>query len=145
MACWSSDRPHLRKLDCPAALVDTERHLLTRHRYIELNPVRAHMIEDNVDYPWSNYRHSALDNTIRRSPHMSNTPNWHRHQLRGKSRIAPWSARHGRQSPRRSPNAHSATACLGQRTLPAANRSPDPVRGQCQAVQKTIEITSSRD
>ena len=29
-------------------------------RYIELNPVRAGMVIDPADYPWSSYHHNAL-------------------------------------------------------------------------------------
>jgi putative transposase len=43
-----------------AALVDTDRYLLTCYRYIELNPIRAHMTDDPADYPWSSYHHNAL-------------------------------------------------------------------------------------
>ena len=43
-----------------AALVDTDRYLLTCYRYIELNPVRAHMTDDPSTYPWSSYHHNAL-------------------------------------------------------------------------------------
>jgi putative transposase len=43
-----------------AALVDTDRYLLTCYRYIELNPVRAHMTDNPADYPWSSYHHNAL-------------------------------------------------------------------------------------
>ena len=43
-----------------AALVDTDRYLLTCYRYIELNPVRAHMTNDPADYPWSSYHHNAM-------------------------------------------------------------------------------------
>ena len=43
-----------------ASLVDSERYLLACYRYIELNPVRANMVEDAADYPWSSYRHHAL-------------------------------------------------------------------------------------
>ena len=43
-----------------AALVDTDRYLLTCYRYIELNPVRAQMTTDPADYPWSSYHHNAL-------------------------------------------------------------------------------------
>jgi putative transposase len=31
--------------------------------YIELNPVRACMVVDPVDYPWSSYHHNALEQT----------------------------------------------------------------------------------
>lgn len=39
-----------------ATLVDAERYLLSCYRYIELNPVRAEMVEHPRDYPWSSYR-----------------------------------------------------------------------------------------
>lgn len=42
-----------------SALVDTERYLLTCMRYIELNPVRANMVEHPGDYRWSSYAHNA--------------------------------------------------------------------------------------
>lgn len=38
-----------------ATLIDSERYLLTCYRYIELNPVRASMVEHPRDYPWSSY------------------------------------------------------------------------------------------
>jgi putative transposase len=43
-----------------AALIESEPHLLSCTRYIELNPVRAGMVRDPADYPWSSYRHHAL-------------------------------------------------------------------------------------
>lgn len=42
-----------------ATLIDTERYLLTCSRYIELNPVRAQMIEHPSRYPWSSYHCNA--------------------------------------------------------------------------------------
>ena len=42
-----------------ATLVESERYLLTCMRYIELNPVRARMVEHPADYPWSSYRTNA--------------------------------------------------------------------------------------
>ncbi len=44
-----------------ATLIDSENYLLTCYRYIELNPVRAEMVEHPSDYPWSSYRFNALD------------------------------------------------------------------------------------
>ncbi len=38
-----------------AAPIDTEAHFLACSRYIELNPVRAGMVEHPGDYPWSSY------------------------------------------------------------------------------------------
>jgi REP-associated tyrosine transposase len=43
-----------------ATLIDSENYLLTCYRYIELNPVRAEMVEHAADYPWSSYRFNAL-------------------------------------------------------------------------------------
>ncbi len=43
-----------------AALVDTDRYLLICYRYIELNPVRAHMTDDPIGHRWSSYQHNAL-------------------------------------------------------------------------------------
>ena len=36
--------------------VQSDQYLLACCRYIELNPVRAHMIDRPEDYPWSSYR-----------------------------------------------------------------------------------------
>ncbi|HWA12517.1 MAG TPA: transposase, partial [Burkholderiales bacterium] len=44
-----------------ATLIDAEHYLLTCMRYIELNPVRAGMVEHPAEYPWSSYRGNALD------------------------------------------------------------------------------------
>ncbi len=43
-----------------ATVVDSERYLLTLMRYIELNPVRAGMVDAPQAYPWSSYRRNAL-------------------------------------------------------------------------------------
>ena len=43
-----------------ATLIDVEQYLLTCYRYIELNPVRAGMVSDPGDYPWSSYRYNAM-------------------------------------------------------------------------------------
>ena len=43
-----------------ATLVDTDRYLLACYRYVELNPVRAGMVTDPGDYPWSSYRANAF-------------------------------------------------------------------------------------
>jgi putative transposase len=39
--------------------VDSERYLLTLMRYIEVNPVRAGMVTEPGDYPWSSDRRHA--------------------------------------------------------------------------------------
>lgn len=43
-----------------SCLVQTEDYLLQCYRYIELNPVRAGMVNDPAEYPWSSYRCNAL-------------------------------------------------------------------------------------
>jgi len=43
-----------------SSLVQTQRYLLLCQRYIELNPVRAGLVSDPGDYPWSSYRANAL-------------------------------------------------------------------------------------
>jgi len=43
-----------------ATLLDSERYLLTCSRYIELNPVRAAMVQFPEEYPWSSYHGNAL-------------------------------------------------------------------------------------
>ena len=53
------------------SLIDSERYLLTCYRYIELNPVRAGMVEDAGGYRWSSYRAHAsgqADALIREHP-----------------------------------------------------------------------------
>jgi putative transposase len=53
---------------CP---LESDSHLLTCYRYIELNPVRARMVEHPRHYRWSSYRHNALakpDPLIREHP-----------------------------------------------------------------------------
>jgi putative transposase len=47
-----------------STLVDTEHYLLTLYRYIELNPVRARMVEHPAAYPWSSYQGNAGDRNI---------------------------------------------------------------------------------
>ena len=43
-----------------ATLIDSATYLLTCMRYIELNPVRANMVNHPSDYPWSSYTYNAL-------------------------------------------------------------------------------------
>jgi putative transposase len=44
-----------------ACLVESERYLLTCMRYIELNPVRAGMVDEASCYRWSSHRANALN------------------------------------------------------------------------------------
>lgn len=43
-----------------SSVVDSDRYLLTCSRYIELNPVRAGMVDAPEAYQWSSYRRLAL-------------------------------------------------------------------------------------
>ena len=43
-----------------SSLVYSERYFLTCSRYIELNPVRAQIVAEPDQYPWSSHRHNAL-------------------------------------------------------------------------------------
>lgn len=53
-----------------SSLVYAETHLLACQRYIELNPVRAAMVDDPAHYRWSSYRSNALGQRDSRiSPH----------------------------------------------------------------------------
>ena len=53
-----------------ATLVDSDRYLLSCYRYIELNPVRAQMVAQPGDYPWSSYRYHTVGEPDRLiSPH----------------------------------------------------------------------------
>jgi putative transposase len=42
-----------------ACVIDSERYLLTAYRYIDLNPVRALLVQHPRDYRWSSYRVNA--------------------------------------------------------------------------------------
>ena len=53
-----------------ASLVDAENYLLICMRYIELNPVRANMVEHPEDYRWSSFRFNAQgESSVFLSPH----------------------------------------------------------------------------
>ena len=43
-----------------ASIIDSEIYFLTVSRYIELNPVRAKMVQHPAEYPWSSYHKNAL-------------------------------------------------------------------------------------
>jgi len=43
-----------------ATLIDNEKYFLTCARYIEMNPVRAGMVQYPGDYLWSSYHYNAL-------------------------------------------------------------------------------------
>ncbi len=43
-----------------SSLIQSNRYLLEVYRYIELNPVRAKMVDDPGEYVWSSYRINAM-------------------------------------------------------------------------------------
>lgn len=47
-----------------STLVDSENYFLLVSRYIELNPVRANMVDHPAEYPWSSYQHNSLGKPI---------------------------------------------------------------------------------
>jgi putative transposase len=50
--------------------VQSNRYLLACYRYIELNPVRAGLVQDPADYVWSSYRANAFGLPVQMwSPH----------------------------------------------------------------------------
>ena len=54
-----------------AALVDSDRYLLTCYRYIELNPVRAGMVAHPADYRWSSHHSNGRGtDEARITPHL---------------------------------------------------------------------------
>jgi len=63
-----------------STLIQTERYFLTCMAYIDLNPVRAHMVTQPEDYAWSSYGHYAGRRSDRLiTPHalywsLGNTP-----------------------------------------------------------------------
>ena len=53
-----------------SCVIHAEEYLLTCQRYIELNPVRAGMVESPADYAWSSYRAIGLGQEIKlHTPH----------------------------------------------------------------------------
>ena len=44
-----------------SSLIDSDQYLLTCMRYIELNPIRARMVEHPSEYRWSSYHTNAHD------------------------------------------------------------------------------------
>ena len=58
-----------------ASIVESSAYLLACYRYIELNPVRAGMVDQPDDYPWTSYHKNALretDRLVTEHPEYSN-------------------------------------------------------------------------
>lgn len=54
-----------------SSLVDSDNYFLLVSRYIELNPVRADMVDHPSEYPWSSYHKNALGTPIKLiTPHF---------------------------------------------------------------------------
>jgi len=47
---------HLLQGRFKAVIVDKDRYLVALSRYIHLNPVRAKLVKEPLDYPWTSYR-----------------------------------------------------------------------------------------
>ncbi|KAF7771925.1 putative transposase [Pseudoalteromonas citrea] len=47
-----------------STLVDSDNYFLIVSRYIELNPVRAGMVQHPAEYTWSSYQHNAVGKVI---------------------------------------------------------------------------------
>jgi len=47
-----------------STIVQTDLYFLCVMRYIEMNPVRAKMVEIATEYPWSSFRHNGLGKKI---------------------------------------------------------------------------------
>ena len=56
-----------------SSLVDSENYCLTCYKYIELNPVRAGIVQSPADYRWSSFRANALGG---RSSIIHPRPEW---------------------------------------------------------------------
>jgi len=54
-----------------SCLAESARYVLACYRYIELNPVRARMVSNPEDYPWSSY---AVNNGTHADPHITPHP-----------------------------------------------------------------------
>tara|TARA_B100001059_G_C17720503_1_gene520453 strand:+ start:372 stop:1109 length:738 start_codon:yes stop_codon:yes gene_type:complete len=48
-----------------SSVIETERYLLTVYRYIELNPVRACMVDHASEYPWSSFQYNGAGREVK--------------------------------------------------------------------------------
>ena len=46
-----------------SCLVDSNAYLFTLYKYIEMNPIKANMVDEISHYHWSSYHHNALGQT----------------------------------------------------------------------------------
>ncbi len=54
-----------------SCVVEQEEYLLSVYRYIDLNPVRAKMVDDPSSYIWSSYRCNTLESESRKASYRS--------------------------------------------------------------------------
>ena len=52
------------------SLIDTEQYLLACYRYVEMNPVKAGIVQHPGQYQWSSYLNNALGRTGMVKPHQ---------------------------------------------------------------------------
>jgi putative transposase len=68
-------------------VIQDDEHLLTVLRYIEANPLRAGMVTDLCDYPWSSYAVHGLGQS---RPEVSELPTWQGLARTEEARQAHW-------------------------------------------------------
>jgi putative transposase len=62
-----------------SSFVMDEKHLLAASRYIEMNPVRAHLVKTPWDYPWSSAKahlHGMDDSVVNVRPLLEMVGDW---------------------------------------------------------------------
>jgi len=60
--------------------MNSERHLAIATAYIDLNPVRAHLVDNGTDYAWSTHRiHSGLTCPIKALANLWSPSDWYGH------------------------------------------------------------------
>jgi REP-associated tyrosine transposase len=79
-------------------LVQDDAHLLVVLRYIEANPLRAGMMSDLAEYPWSSYRHHGLGEA---DPLLGPVPKWQKLGRTPAERRSRWRTRVHAAQPRR--------------------------------------------
>lgn len=113
---------------CP---VEDGDYLMHCHRYIELNPLRAAMVTDPADYPWSSHRCNALgEHDPLVSPHrsylsLSDDPGMRRARYRAFAMASVEPEQLGRDPP-----ACAAAARLRHGAVPGGDRGPARAPGR---------------
>jgi REP element-mobilizing transposase RayT len=115
-----------------AAIVDSDRYLLACMRYIELNPVRAGLVEHPERYPWSSHRANAFgvsDPSGQRTlalpgarDHISDPPSWLSRPV--------WPTGCRRRNAR-DPRRYAERVGTGHHRVSPRRRTLEPTRGAC--------------